>query len=75
MKRFNYYSEDVAPEKLDVVLQDCGDKGWELITTIIMQRQIPAQHKINLGGMPAQQFDIEIKFKLIFKKQIEDVRN
>jgi hypothetical protein len=75
MKRFDYYTEDVAPEKLDVVLQDCGDKGWELITTIIMQRQIPATKKLTIGVMPAQQYDIEIKFKLIFKKEITDVRN
>ena len=75
MKRFDYYVEDVAPEKMDIVLQDCGSKGWDFVQVIVMQRQIPAPHKINLGGMPAQQFEIEIKFKLIFKKEVTDVRN
>ena len=71
MRKFEYYTIDVAPEKMDFELNDWGKNGWEFIQLVVMQRQIPV--KVNISGL--QPMQIEIQFKLIFKKEVHEREN
>lgn len=64
-KIFEYYCCEIAVNKLDMELDECGKHGWELITMGVIQ--IPKQ---SLQGMI-----YDTKFKLIFKKEKDNVRN
>lgn len=61
MRKFDYLTEEVKPEDFDTELTKAGILGWEFITLAILQRP-----KMVLGQQPF----MDIKFLLIFKKEI-----
>jgi hypothetical protein len=71
MKKFSYFTIEINPEYLNRELESYGFAGWELTQILVIQRQIPM--KINFAGQPGMQ--IEIKFNLIFKKEIIELKN
>jgi len=71
MKKYEYLTYEIKVEELDEKLKSCGNYGWELKQLIIMQRQLP--NKLNISGMQALQ--VEIKFLLIFIKEIVEIKN
>ena len=64
VKKFNYYTVEVLPEKLDMELSECGDQGWELVTVGMVQKPLRGTMTYN-PAIP----QYEIKYLLIFKKQ------
>jgi hypothetical protein len=72
MKTFIYTTDEVTPEKLELSLDEFGKNGWEFIRLIVMQKQVP-----DLGAklMGQAGYHMEIKFKLIFKKEVIELKN
>jgi hypothetical protein len=71
MKKYEYLTYEIKVEELDEKLKSCGKYGWEFKQLIVMQRQLP--NKLNISGMQALQ--VEIKFLLIFIKEIVEIKN
>jgi hypothetical protein len=65
MKKYEYLTKTIQPDKLGYELELFGQDGFELINIIPMQRII--QPRL---GLPNQQPVIETQFLMIFKKEI-----
>jgi len=63
MTKYSYYTEECAPEKIDVVLDSCGEAGWELVNIGMVQR--PTKPTLHYNPAIPQ---FEVKLLLIFKK-------
>lgn len=72
MKKYEYDTQECAPEELFDVLNSMGIKGWDFVTLVVLQKMIvhpaPAVQSFSTIQKPPE---MVTTFKLIFKREID----